>query len=132
MASSSSNIEEISATDSIDLLRTEQVGRVGVSVNGRPEIFPVSYSLDASNSILFRTGVGTKLSFAVNHQVVFEVDRVDAEIGTGWSVIVHGVAQHTERVAENDQRLISFRDDTPYLIRISHSSITGRWIQRST
>ena len=131
MASSSSNIEEISATDSIDLLRTEQVGRVGVTANGRPEIFPVSYSLDASNSILFRTGVGTK-SAAVNHEVVFEVDRVDAERGTGWSVIVHGVAQHTERVAENDWRLISFRDDTSYLIRISHSSITGRRIQRST
>ena len=74
MASSSSNIEEISASDSIDLLRTEQVGRVGVTANGRPEIFPVSYSLDASNSILFRTGVGTK-SAAVNHEVVFEVDR---------------------------------------------------------
>ncbi len=132
MGSSSSHIEEISATDSIELLRTEQVGRVGVTVRGRPEIFPVSYSLDASNSILFRTGVGTKSMAAVNHEVVFEVDRVDAEMGTGWSVIVHGVAQHTERVAENDRRLISFLDDTPYLIRISHSSVTGRRIHRST
>ena len=132
MGSSSSYIEEISATESIELLRTEQVGRIAVIVRGRPEIFPVSYSLDASNSILFRTGVGTNLSGAVNRQVVFEVDRHDAEMGTGWSVIVHGVAQHTERVTEHDQPLSPFLDDTPYLIRISHSSVTGRRVQRST
>jgi nitroimidazol reductase NimA-like FMN-containing flavoprotein (pyridoxamine 5'-phosphate oxidase superfamily) len=130
MGATSSWIEEISSQDCIELLRNERIGRIGVSVRGRPEIFPVNYSMDASDSILFRTGVGTKLSAALNHHVVFEVDRFDEEGGCWWSVIVHGVAHHTERVADGESPLTSFLDDTPHLIRISHSSVSGRRIER--
>jgi nitroimidazol reductase NimA-like FMN-containing flavoprotein (pyridoxamine 5'-phosphate oxidase superfamily) len=122
-------IEEISTRECVELLRNERIGRIGVSVQGRPEIFPVDYSMDASGRIVFRSGVGMKLDPAINHHVVFEVDRFDEDGGCWWSVVVHGVAHHTERVADGESPLTSFSDDTPHVIRISHSSVSGRRIR---
>jgi uncharacterized protein len=121
-------LEELDNGASWDLLAGEQVGRLGVVVSGRPEIFPVNYSLDASGSVILRTALGTKLDAAVNHHVVFEVDHFDPEVRSGWSVVVHGVAHHTGRVAEGARPLKPWRDDTPYLLRIAAMSISGRRI----
>ncbi len=71
------NIEEMTAAESLELLRSEHIGRIGVTVRRRPEIFPVNYSLDASDSIVLRTARGMKLAGGVNHHVVFEVDRFE-------------------------------------------------------
>jgi nitroimidazol reductase NimA-like FMN-containing flavoprotein (pyridoxamine 5'-phosphate oxidase superfamily) len=122
------HLEEISAPECLELLRTEEVGRLGVVVRGRPEIFPVNYALDQSGSVILRTAVGTKLSAAVNHHVALEVDRFDSDMRIGWSVVVHGVAHHTGRVVEGDHALTPWRSDAPYLVRISHLSVTGRRI----
>ena len=78
-----SRFEELSTCQCLDLLRTEQVGRLGVVVAGRPEIFPVEYSLDASHSIMLRTAVGMKLTAVVNHHVVCDVDGLDTDLGSG-------------------------------------------------
>ncbi|MCL2393794.1 MAG: pyridoxamine 5'-phosphate oxidase family protein [Acidimicrobiaceae bacterium] len=121
-------LKEINARECWDLLAGEHVGRIGVVVSGRPEIFPVNYSLDASESVIIRTGLGTKLEAAVNHHVVFEVDRFDSDLLNGWSVVVHGVAHQTGRVMEGTRPLETWKDDTPYLLRIAATSITGRRI----
>ena len=42
------------------LLAANQLGRVGVVVDGQPLVFPVNYVLDG-HTIVFRTGVGTIL-----------------------------------------------------------------------
>ena len=123
-------IREIDKGECLDLLRSEQVGRIGVVIDGRPEIFPVNYSLDASDSVIFRTALGSKLPAAVNHHVVFEVDYFDQDRRSGWSVVVHGVAQQTQVIEAGEQVLVSWRDDTPYLVRISLQSLTGRRIER--
>ena len=123
-------IREIDKGECLDLLRSEQVGRIGVVIYGRPEIFPVNYSLDASDSVIFRTALGSKLPAAVNHHVVFEVDYFDQDRRSGWSVVVHGVAQQTQVIEAGEQVLVSWRDDTPYLVRISLQSLTGRRIER--
>lgn len=121
-------IQEIDAEECWELLTTKQVGRLGVVTEGRPDIFPVNYSLDASESVIIRTGLGTKLDAAANHHVVFEVDDVDGELLSGWSVVVHGFAHQTERVLEGDRPLATWRDDAPYLLRIAAMSISGRRI----
>lgn len=121
-------LEEIDAGESWELLAGQQLGRIGVVVRGRPEIFPVNYSLDASNSVIIRTAVGTKLEAAVNHHVVFEVDQVDPDLLNGWSVVVHGVAHQTGRVLEGTRPLRPWRENTPYLLRIATTSISGRRI----
>jgi len=123
-------ITEIAYRECVELLRSQSVGHLGVVVRGRPEIFPVNYALDSSGSVVLRTAVGTKLVAAVNHHVVFEVDRFDTDMRSGWSVVVHGVAQQTGSVAEGDRPLVSWRDDASYLLRITSTSITGRQIHQ--
>lgn len=126
--SGETQLQEINVHDCLELLGTMQVGRIGVVSEGRPEIFPVNYTLDASDSIVFRTAFGTKLPAAINHDVVFEVDWFDEEMHTGWSVVVHGVAHQTQTVLGGQRPLNTWRDNAPYMLRISHQSVTGRRI----
>src|SRR6266487_6867012 len=74
------------------LVGGEEVGRLAVSVDRRPDIFPVNYAVDEA-TIVFRTAEGTKLSAVfVDSAVAFEVDGYDAATGTAWSVVIKGHA----------------------------------------
>jgi nitroimidazol reductase NimA-like FMN-containing flavoprotein (pyridoxamine 5'-phosphate oxidase superfamily) len=74
------------------LLRTVQVGRLAVVVDGKPEIFPLNHVVD-HGSIVFRTADGTKLAAAVaGRPVAYESDGFDAETSEAWSVVFKGTA----------------------------------------
>ena len=84
-------ITVLSDQESWELLRSQSLGRIGVSVGDDPDIFPLNYVVDGEK-IVFRTGEGTKLAgLSVNGKVVFEVDSYDTE--GGWSVIAKGTAE---------------------------------------
>ena len=119
-------LEELTERECLELLGAEEFGRIGLVVQGRPEIFPVNYALDGAGCVVFRTSAGMKLASAVNHDVVFEVDRTERGMKSGWSVIVHGVAHHTEVVLPGIRPLAPWLHDKPYLIRITRHSVTGR------
>jgi nitroimidazol reductase NimA-like FMN-containing flavoprotein (pyridoxamine 5'-phosphate oxidase superfamily) len=119
-------LEELTERECLELLDTEELGRIGLVVQGRPEIFPVNYALDRSGCVVFRTALGMKLANAVNHHVVFEVDRADPGLKSGWSVIVRGVAHHTVAILPGSRPLAPWLLDKPYLIRIAGQSVTGR------
>ena len=55
-------------------------------------IFPVNYAIDGE-AILIRTEPGTKLPAADYANVTFEVDDVDRQTRSGWSVLVREVAE---------------------------------------
>ena len=59
-----------------DLLEGATLGRLGVIVDGRPEIFPVNHVYDRpSGHVVFPTNDGTKLHAALDWPwVAFEVD----------------------------------------------------------
>src|ERR1700737_253459 len=123
-------IDVITYRECLELLKTEEVGRIAVVVEGRPEIFPVNYVLDG-NGIMFRTDSGTKLVGATQGPVAFEVDRLDRETRSGWSVIVHGQATLYTRFDSHAQQRASrlWLDTTkPHLVRVTPDSITGRRI----
>jgi nitroimidazol reductase NimA-like FMN-containing flavoprotein (pyridoxamine 5'-phosphate oxidase superfamily) len=84
-----SRLQVIDRAECLELLRTQEVGRLGVVVGGRPEIFPVNYVVE-SGEVMFRTDPGTKLAAATRGPVVFEVDDLDPVTHSAWSVIVHG------------------------------------------
>jgi uncharacterized protein len=85
-------VEELSPGTCASLLRRHSFGRIGLSVDALPVVLPVNYALDGDRIIL-RTGYGTKLAAALRNAVVcFEIDAVDHVGGTGWSVLVTGVA----------------------------------------
>jgi nitroimidazol reductase NimA-like FMN-containing flavoprotein (pyridoxamine 5'-phosphate oxidase superfamily) len=81
------------------LLRSREVGRLAVSIDGRPDIFPVNYVVD-HGTVVFRTAEGTKLAGAVQRGVAFEADGYEPETGEAWSVVVKGRAEEISRVQD--------------------------------
>jgi nitroimidazol reductase NimA-like FMN-containing flavoprotein (pyridoxamine 5'-phosphate oxidase superfamily) len=119
---------ELSEETCWDLVAGPGVGRLGVSVDDLPEIFPVNYFADG-RSIVFRSADGTKLrSLISNRHVVFEMDSVgDLH---NWSVTVKGLAEVKDDTYENraaDEFLPPWNPVTEYVyVEILPSSITGR------
>jgi len=85
-------LELLTEAESLALLATGDVGRVGVTIGALPAIFPVNYGMVGGN-IVFRTAPGTKLTAATSSAVVaFEVDDFDRATRSGWSVLAVGRA----------------------------------------
>ncbi|HQY99061.1 MAG TPA: pyridoxamine 5'-phosphate oxidase family protein [Propionicimonas sp.] len=74
------------------LVRSHSVGRVAwVSTVGL-QVLPVTYSCN-DDLICFRVDPESVLGeLAGPVEVAFEVDDIDVETATGWSVLVHGTA----------------------------------------
>lgn len=90
----------LSREECLELLGQATVGRVAVSMNALPAIFPVNFGL-CGEEVVFRTGTGMKLAAAVTNSVVaFEVDEIDYEHHSGWSVLVVGTASEVMGAAE--------------------------------
>jgi hypothetical protein len=85
-------LEEISEPECLELLARHSVGRVAIVVNGRPQIFPVNYGL-RGKVLVFRTASGTKLAYAPETPVAFEIDQYNPSKRAGWSVMVQGIAR---------------------------------------
>ena len=85
-------MDELNPTECFGLLARKKVGRIGLQVDGGPEILPVNYAIDGQ-SVLFRTSTTSVLNQAAGQVVAFEVDEVDPSDGSGWSVLVKGRAQ---------------------------------------
>lgn len=129
-------LDVLSTDECRELLRGEQVGRIGFEDNGYVVILPVNYAFVA-DSVLFRTSVGSKLDIAERRQAAsFEVDDWDADERTGWSVLIKGRAD-----AITDEWMVAicehfnvdpWADQIPRdrWVRISVEEITGRWIFR--
>lgn len=74
-------------------LAANRFGRVALSVGALPVVFPVHYALLDGDPV-FRTDAGTKLAAASSGNVLcLEIDEVNAEDHTGWSVLVTGRAE---------------------------------------
>lgn len=91
-------VRELSRSECFELLASEHLGRVAVTDDRGPVVFPVNFVLDR-HTVVFRTEEGTKLHAASRgSRVCFEVDGTDAAAHTGWSVIVRGeITEVTDR-----------------------------------
>lgn len=123
--------EELDRDTCLALLQRKSVGRLAVAnPSGPPHLVPVNYTL-LRGSIVFRTAPGTKLTQLVTEPVSFEVDEWDAERGTGWSVVVQGLAyEASDREMEyEDIRLHSVAErQNSRWARLMPDTITGRRI----
>jgi nucleotide-binding universal stress UspA family protein len=88
----SGTLEEIPEAECLALLASHGVGRLAVSADGQPLVFPVNYMLDG-RTVAIRSDPGTKLDWASLGRVCFEIDHVDPVRHEGWSVLVQGVGQ---------------------------------------
>ena len=85
-------VEELTPNECIELLGRRTVGRVAFTERALPAIRPVNYAL-VGHQIVLQTdphGLGQRLDGQV---VAFEVDEIDPESETGWSVVVTGTAR---------------------------------------
>jgi len=89
-------IERLDREECLALLAGEVVGRLAVVAGGGAEIFPVNYVLDGE-TVVFRTDEGTKLDAAGRAQASFEIDRIDRQHRTGWSVVASGRLEEVTR-----------------------------------
>jgi hypothetical protein len=122
-------VEELSEESCWELLKLESFGRLAVSNDNRPQIFPVDYYADGTE-LLFRTAAGTKLRDLVsNDTVAFEVDlRSRAE---SWSIVVNGCARiltdNAEIASADRAPLPSWIPVAPYVyVAIAPTSLRGR------
>jgi nitroimidazol reductase NimA-like FMN-containing flavoprotein (pyridoxamine 5'-phosphate oxidase superfamily) len=96
-------LEILSREECMGLLRIGTVGRVVLAEGGVPSAFPVNFGV-VGDDIVFRTSTGSKLTAAVRHAVVaFEVDDMDYQRQTGWSILVKGWARLLTRPDEISQ-----------------------------
>jgi nitroimidazol reductase NimA-like FMN-containing flavoprotein (pyridoxamine 5'-phosphate oxidase superfamily) len=132
VAQMSTALGELPRTRCIELLGQAHLGRVGVSIDALPAIFPVFVTL-IDGTIVFRTVPGTKLAAALAGAIVaVEVDAYDAATGEGWSVLVRGVAREvdtTEPLAATARERLdpSWMNGAPeHLVGVSTDLVTGR------
>lgn len=92
IAHARTGMEIIPRAECLRLLADQKVGRLGFVVDGQPMVVPVNYGLHG-DVILFRTGEGSKLEAVPGAKVAFEVDQIDDQLSTGWSVVVQGTAE---------------------------------------
>jgi uncharacterized protein len=126
-------LEILHLGDCFLLLKSVPVGRIGFIAGGEVVILPVNFLVDGQD-VVFKTGTGTKLSAVeVGHYVGFEADSYDEATGTGWSVVVNGLAEVVDSDAAprlDALGLVSWGGAASgrVWVRIRPSSITGRRI----
>lgn len=128
-------LEHLSMPECWEKLASTAVGRVGVLVDSAPEIYPVNFAIH-EHTIVFRTDEGSKVrGIDRSPAVCFEVDDLDPDDRTGWSVLVKGRA--AEVTSGEDQRAVGelpleswALGEKAHWIRIRALEVTGRRIHR--
>ena len=67
------------------------IGRLGIATGQAPIVVPVNFRLHGE-LVLARMGPGAIAQSAAGQLVAFEVDHVDEQTGSAWSVLVRGLA----------------------------------------
>ncbi|MDR6636877.1 pyridoxamine 5'-phosphate oxidase family protein [Paenarthrobacter nitroguajacolicus] len=123
-------VERLAPDECWDLLDQTNVGRLAVLVDGHPDIFPVNYVLDG-DSIVFRTGAGTKFWSTLTTPCAVEIDGYKALSGKAWSVVVRGrthlILDRQERADVDALGLDPWQPGSKNCyLRLTPEAITGR------
>ena len=131
---STGHFAELTLAECEKLLAEHKAGRVGLNAPAGPQILPVTYAYYAK-TIVFRTSPYGVLSSLGRHtRVAFEIDDIDEERESGWSVLVLGSAERVTR----EYTLTSLWKDGPVpwaegtrnlFIVITPETITGRAVR---
>lgn len=102
----SANVLTLADDDCWSLLRTHNLGRLAIVIEGRPRIFPLNYAA-AADAVVFRTEPGAKLRYGPGSAACFEIDDYDPGTSMAWSVMVVGLLK--DITAASDERSRSLR-----------------------
>jgi uncharacterized protein len=126
----------LTQSECLHLLETHSLGRLAWQAADSQQIHPINYVF-RSGALYFRTSPQGILSELVRPaDVALEVDDLDQDKRTGWSVIVYGRAKAVAAPAEVLEQ-VEMDDLVPWasgvrnlFIQITPSRITGRLLQR--
>jgi nitroimidazol reductase NimA-like FMN-containing flavoprotein (pyridoxamine 5'-phosphate oxidase superfamily) len=126
-------LAELTPNDCWGLLRLHKIARVAWNGPHGIGIVPVNYTI-AESALWFRTFPGSALGReCAGSQVTVEVDHIDLDTHSGWSVVVVGEADvvKAERVPEvlADTRTWPAGNRSLF-VRIEPTEITGRKLLR--
>ena len=108
--------EELSRQECYELLTQQTVARLAFVDDDGPAAVPVNYAL-AGEDIVLRVEERSHLRSVLQPAVAVEVDHVDPEAGSGWSVLVRGVG-HEVHI-----------DDVPELLRRMGGHLPRPWAE---
>ena len=132
---STGNFAELSKAECTELLAQHSAGRIAFMAGDGPQILPVTYQY-RSGSVVFRTSpVGPLAGLVRRTSVAFEIDEIDEQNKSGWSVLVLGFAE----AMAHDHLLASAWETGPVpwaagvrnlFIEIKPRKISGRTVGR--
>lgn len=127
-------MESMTWDECVSLISTVGVGRVAFTDQALPQVLPVNFAVDGS-SIVFRTSRDGRLAASCSGTVVaFEVDSIEADFHTGWSVLLIGAADAIVRESELIRaRRLPFAPwpggDRDHFVRIVVGIMSGRRLE---
>ena len=127
------DIETLDAAECLRLLASRTLGRIGLTIASLPAILPVCYEL-VDDVLVLRLERGSALAAATRNEIVaFEVDDLDQRTGTGWSVLVRGLARELHETvpsAWDGACRVRWHDPKQTrLVGVSTDVISGRRVQ---
>ena len=130
--------EAIGRQQCFDLIESHHLGRIAWQAADLPQILPVTYAMH-QGSVYFRTAPDGILSeLALPTRVALEVDELDQQTRSGWSIVLHG---RTSAVSEPEALADLWAADSlvPWaggnrtlFICIRPDRVAGRVVRRST
>lgn len=121
--------ESLAESECWELLRTHQIGRIAAQTDDGMVVLPVHYVLD-DERIVFRTSPTGALSrLATGHTVAFQIDDIDTETLTGWSVLAQGASGTVESpTSPAPQPWV--HDQRDLWIAITVTRVSGRLVEK--
>ncbi len=125
--------KELETDECQRLIKKGGVGRVAFQSGSGQHIVPVNFQLDR-DSIVFRTTPHSELGrLAPGSQAAFEVDELDVESQSGWSVVAKGLIEVIPDNFETAAIRFFGKDPTPWAegtrrlyLRLTWRELTGR------
>jgi nitroimidazol reductase NimA-like FMN-containing flavoprotein (pyridoxamine 5'-phosphate oxidase superfamily) len=88
-------VEELTRDECFDSLNEKPVGRIVFVDDQGPGALPINYGV-AGEEIVFRVELDSYLHHLLGGKVAFEVDHIETDEGTGWSVLIRGTLREIE------------------------------------
>jgi hypothetical protein len=127
------SMHELDSAHCEQLLRSQRIGRVCLQTPHGVEVVPVNYAVHQDAVVVRTARDGLLARFAHGTQLAFEVDAVDQDRWSGWSVVARGVGELRD-VPPTEVRGVGARP-RPWAdgernseLRLAWNQITGRRI----
>lgn len=125
-----SRVHELDREECVDLLRSQEVGRIAFADDSGPDVLPVNYTIDGDEILVATSGYGVIARAATGARVAFEVDEIDSYTQSGWSVVVRGRAEWVDQFdlpPDPEDRPSPWAEGVrTYTLRIRPDIVSGR------